>query len=53
MEEVARTRGERIFVPTPGEGEWTYRVGAAANWRNDESLGDTFTLSRPLNVRVG
>jgi hypothetical protein len=53
MDEVARTRGTRILLPNPGRGEWTYRVGAAANWRNDESLGDTFTLSRPLNVRVG
>ena len=53
MDEVARTRDARILLPNPGEGGWTYRIGVAANWRNDASLGDTFTLSRPLNVRVG
>ncbi len=42
-----------MFIPTPGRGEWTYRVGVAANWLDDISQGDTFTLSRPLNVSVG
>jgi hypothetical protein len=53
MQEVARTRSNRIFVQDPGPGTWTYRLGIAGNWRDDESLGDPFVISRPLNVRVG
>jgi hypothetical protein len=53
MQEVARTRENRIVVQDPGPGTWTYRLGIAGNWRNDESLGDPFVISRPLNVRVG
>jgi hypothetical protein len=53
MNEVARTRDERAVVTDPGPGTWTYRVGIAGNWRDDESLGDPFVVSKPLNVRVG
>ena len=53
MEEVGRTRGERFLDRAPPPGSWTYRIGTAANWRNDDSLGDPFVISRPLNVRVG
>ena len=53
MQEVARTRENRIEVQDPGPGTWTYRLGIAGNWRDDESLGDPFVISRPLNVRVG
>jgi hypothetical protein len=53
MGEVARTRDERAIVTDPGPGTWTYRVGIAGNWRDDETLGDPFVISTPLNVRVG
>jgi hypothetical protein len=53
MDEIARTRVGRAVVADPGPGTWTYRVGIAGNWRNDESLGDPFVISRPRNVRVG
>jgi hypothetical protein len=52
MEEVGRTREPRFVDPAP-QGTWTYRIGTAANWRDDESAGDAFVISRPLNVRVG
>jgi hypothetical protein len=53
MQEAERTRESRAIVPNPGPGTWTYRIGIAGNWRNDETLGDPFVVSRPLNVRVG
>jgi hypothetical protein len=52
MEEVGRSREPRFLDPAP-RGTWTYRIGVAANWRDDESAGDAFVISRPLNVRVG
>jgi hypothetical protein len=51
MEEVGRTRTSR-FVDRVGPGQWTYRIGTAANWIDDESRGDPFLISRPLNVSV-
>ena len=36
----------------PGPGRWTYRVGLAANWLNNPSLGDVYLLSAPLTVRI-
>ena len=51
MEEVGRTRTSR-FVDRVGPGQWTYRIGTAANWLDDESGGDPFLISRPLNVSV-
>jgi hypothetical protein len=53
MEEVGRTTEERFVDRGPPPGTWTYRIGTAANWRNDDSLGDPFVISRPLNVSVG
>ena len=51
MTEVGRTRGSR-FVDRVGTGQWTYRIGTAANWLDDESRGDPFVISQPLNVIV-
>ncbi len=51
MTEVGRTRGSR-FVDRVGPGQWTYRIGTAANWLDDESRGDPFVISQPLNVSV-
>jgi hypothetical protein len=53
MDEVGRATDERFFDRAPPPGTWTYRIATAANWRNDESLGDPFVISRPLNVSVG
>jgi len=51
MTEVGRTRSSR-FVDRVGRGQWTYRIGTAANHLNDESRGDPFVISRPLNISV-
>jgi hypothetical protein len=49
MDQLATTRETRWHdVPPPGR--WTYRVGIAANWVDDEGRGDTLILSRPLTV---
>jgi hypothetical protein len=48
---VATTRSNEAVVQ-PGRGVWTYRVGVAANYLNDESLGDVFLVSRAVTVAV-
>jgi hypothetical protein len=53
MEEVGRTREARFLDRAPPPGTWTYRIATAANWLDDESAGDPFVVSRPLNVSVG
>jgi hypothetical protein len=51
MEVIATTRG-RSFLDRSGvpRGRWTYRVGLAANWRDDTEAGDVLLLSGPGNV---
>jgi hypothetical protein len=39
-------------VDRPGRGTWEYRVGVAANWLNDPSLGDVYVVSPPVTVTV-
>jgi hypothetical protein len=51
MQEVGRTR-EGELLDRPARGDWTYRVGLAANYLDDEGRGDPLVLSRPLNVSV-
>ena len=51
MEQVGTTRTPG-WHEAPPPGRWTYRVGIAANWLDDEQLGDTLILSRPLTVTV-
>ena len=46
MEVVGATRGDR-FVDHPPRGRWVYRVGLAANWRDDPTAGDVMLLSTP------
>jgi hypothetical protein len=46
MSPVGVTRSRR-FVDRPPPGPWVYRVGLAANWRDDPSIGDVLLLSRP------
>ena len=37
----------RSFVDHPPAGPWVYRVGLAANWLDDSTLGDLMLLSAP------
>jgi hypothetical protein len=39
-------------VDHPGRGTWEYRIGVAANWLNDPSLGDVYVVSPPVRVTV-
>lgn len=47
MLDVGTTRATS-FVNFPPAGRWSYRVGVAANWLNDTSLGDVYVLSSPV-----
>jgi hypothetical protein len=38
---------ETSFVDHPPAGPWVYRVGLAANWLDDPTLGDLMLLSAP------
>jgi hypothetical protein len=40
------------FVDRPGRGTWTYRIGIAANWLDDPTLGDVYVVSTPVSVSV-
>ena len=51
MDTVASTK-ETSFVDRPGPGRWTYRIGVAANWLDDPTLGDVTLLSRPATITV-
>jgi hypothetical protein len=51
MLEVERLRG-RLYRETPEPGNWTYRVGVAANWLDDPEAGDMVLVSPPLDVAV-
>ena len=48
---VATTDAPSV-VDHPGRGTWRYRIGVAANWLNDPSLGDIYVLSPPVTVTV-
>jgi hypothetical protein len=49
---VATTTKASSVVDHPGPGTWEYRVGVAANWLNDPTLGDVYVVSPPLTVTV-
>jgi hypothetical protein len=49
--DVGSVRG-RSFDDRPGAGSWSYRIGIAANWLNDPSLGDVYVVSPPVTVTV-
>jgi hypothetical protein len=51
MNEVGTSRAT-TFTDRPGRGTWTYRIGVAANWLNDPTLGDIYVVSRPVIVTV-
>jgi hypothetical protein len=48
---IATTTGT-AFVDRPGTGMWTYRIGIAANWLDDPTLGDVYVVSTPVSVTV-
>ena len=49
MDSVGTTKATS-FVDHPGRGTWTYRIGVAANWLDDPTLGDIYVVSRPVTV---
>jgi hypothetical protein len=51
MDQIGTTREAR-WSDAPGPGRWTYRIGVAANWVDDEALGDALIVSRPVTVTV-
>jgi hypothetical protein len=44
---IGRTRGSSFYDPDTLKGRWTYRIGIAANWVDDENLGDVMVVSAP------
>jgi hypothetical protein len=51
MQRLVTTRGLE-YVDNRPPGTWTYRIGVAANWRDDDQFGDTMLLSAPVTVTV-
>ena len=49
-DDVGATRSS-TFVDHPPPGVWIYRVGVAANWLNDPTLGDVYVISPPVSPR--
>jgi hypothetical protein len=52
MDLVPTATRSTSYVERPGPGNWTYRIGVAANWVNDPTLGDIYVVSRPVSVTV-
>jgi hypothetical protein len=50
--DIANGTYKPVIDTSPGKGRWTYRIGIAGNWLNDNHYGDTFLLSDPITVRV-
>jgi hypothetical protein len=50
-ESIATTRATS-FVDRPGPGRWIYRVGVAANWLNDPTLGDLYVVTQPAELEL-
>jgi len=51
VEEVGTVRTPS-FDDRPGSGSWSYRIGVAANWLNDPSLGDVYVVSAPVSAAI-
>jgi hypothetical protein len=49
---MATATGAPHVVDHPGRGSWEYRIGVAANWLDDPSLGDVYVVSPPVRVTV-
>ncbi|HZT44793.1 MAG TPA: glycosyltransferase family 39 protein [Gaiellaceae bacterium] len=52
MQRVAATRA-LTWVDRPPKGDWTYRIGLAANWLDDPTRGDVLLVSPPIDVTLG
>jgi hypothetical protein len=52
MDLVPKATRSTSYVYRPGPGNWTYRIGVAANWLDDPTLGDIYVVSPPVSVRV-
>jgi hypothetical protein len=52
MDLVPTATRSSSFVDRPGPGHWTYRVGVAANWLDDPTLGDIYVVSQPMSVTI-
>ena len=48
---IATTRAT-TFTDRPGPGRWIYRIGVAANWVDDPTLGDVYVVTKPATVTV-
>jgi len=51
MTDLGAQRTGRL-VDRPGRGSWTYRLGLAANWLDDPTYGDVYSVGRPIVVKV-
>jgi hypothetical protein len=51
VDEVGTSRTPS-FDDRPGSGAWSYRIGVAANWLNDPSLGDVYLVSKPVSLTL-
>jgi hypothetical protein len=51
MDDAGSTR-TTSFTDRPEAGPHSYRIGVAANWVNDPSLGDVYVVSAPVSVTV-
>jgi hypothetical protein len=51
VDEVGTVRTP-AFDDRPGPGSWSYRIGVAANWLNDPSLGDVYYVSAPVSASI-
>jgi hypothetical protein len=49
MNSVATTKATS-YMDKAGPGTWTYRIGVAANWLDDPTLGDVYVVSRDVTV---
>lgn len=52
MQDLGATRATS-FVDRPPAGRWRYRIGVAANWLDDTTLGDVYVMSSPVSAGVG
>ena len=48
---IATTHGT-TFTDHPGPGTWTYRIGVAANWLDDPTLGDIYVVTKPTTLTL-
>ena len=52
MQRIATTRVPH-WVDRPPKGDWTYRIGLAANWLDDPTRGDVLLVSPPVSLSLG